>query len=268
MNVHRFAIAVAATQLIAIVSGAYITSSRIALGPGLARWVSAAHAGIGIAVLALALGLCLAAPRVAAASIGFASLVLAVVVSGWPVLRVVWHAVFAHSSVALTTAVAVVTSSAWIKPAERVELGSWSALRPAAIATPPAVLVQISLGALYRHQVIGVMPHMLGAMVVALLTLVVSVVLLQHFTACRPLQSAATALISIVLAQVCLGIAVFIMVLLDAGNTPAFAWTATAHVSVGSVTLAASVVTAILVARLCVGDTPADRNTQSSGPST
>jgi heme A synthase len=115
--------------------------------------------------------------------------------------------------------------------------------------TPPAVLAQISLGALYRHQITGVMPHMLGAMVVALLTLGVSVILLQHFPDLRELKSAATALISAVLAQVCLGIAVFFMLLLGVGNIPAFAWLATGHVCVGTLTFAAGIVTAMQVGR-------------------
>jgi hypothetical protein len=70
------------------------------------------------------------------------------------------------------------------------------------------------MGALYRHQILGVMPHMLGAMVVAILALVVSMTLIQHFGDQPQLKSSATGLITVVLAQVCLGIAAFLMLLL------------------------------------------------------
>ncbi len=118
-------------------------------------------------------------------------------------------------------------------------------MRPAAVATPVVVLIQILLGALYRHQMTGVMPHMFGAMIVALLTMVVSAIVLQHFSESRPLKQAATMLISAVLAQVCLGIAVFVMLLLNVGDSPAFVWIASAHVTTGTLLLAASVLMAL-----------------------
>ena len=98
------------------------------------------------------------------------------------------------------------------------------------------------MGALYRHQILGVMPHMLGAMVVAILALIVSMILIQHFGDQPQLKSSASALIAVVLAQACLGIAAFLMLLLGAGNTSAFIWLTTGHVCVGSLAFATSVV--------------------------
>lgn len=254
---NRCILAVAALEFFAIFSGAFLSSSRIALGqPAPVAFV---HQAVGIAALLLALGLCLWISRNAAgrnvraaAWLTFATLAVSSA-TGWAsplsAARVVCHAVFAHLSIALITAAAVLNSRGWSEPATPADSESWGALRPAALWTPAAVLVQIAMGALYRHQITGVMPHMLGAMVVALLTLVVSVILLQHFQGQRELKSAATALISAVLAQVCLGIAVFIMLLLGVGNNPAFAWLATGHVCVGTLTFAASVVTAMQVRR-------------------
>jgi hypothetical protein len=167
------------------------------------------------------------------------------VLGGFSAPVILAHTVLAHSSVALATAAIVLTSPAWQKPASRVSPGSWKALRPAALATPPAVILQITMGALYRHQITGVMPHMLGAMVVALLTLVVASILLQHFGGQRQLKNAATALLAIALTQVSLGIGAFLMVLLGGTALPEFAWLATAHLCVGALTLAASVATAM-----------------------
>jgi hypothetical protein len=261
---HRWATAVVVLEFAAMVSGAATSSNRIAFGHSQAVGF---HKGLSISAVVFAMALCFVAARSRASWLVLSSIAVAGL-TGWPSLHVVWHAVFAHLALGLGTAAVVLSSAAWAKPAESIDLGPWRALRPAAIVMPGMVLIQISLGALYRHQVIGVMLHMLGAMVVALLALVVSVILVQHFGEHRHLKRAATALMSVVLAQVCLGIAVFIIVLLNFNNTAAFAWMATGHVCVGALTLAASVVTAMQVVRFCADDTRADRSTQSTGPST
>ncbi len=120
-----------------------------------------------------------------------------------------------------------------------------SGLRLLVKSAPALVLLQIILGAAYRHKAIGVMPHMAGAMLVAGLLLIVCTIVLQRFPESPPLQTIAGALLGIVLLQVSLGIAVFVMRLLDVESTPAFLPTAVAHVTVGSVTLAATTALAI-----------------------
>ena len=257
-GLYRCAIAAAAADLIAIFSGAFIASGKVTVNAVQPPPGTNAHQAVAIAVLVLGLGLCLWVSRadagrfaLIAAWSAFAAMA-ACTATGWISPRsaalAVWHACFAHLSIALVTATVVLIAANW-SVAKPVSAGSWTFLRPAAFATPPAVLLQITLGALYRHQITGVMFHMLGAMLVALLTLVVSVVLLQYFPQQPELKRAGTALISLVVAQVCLGIAVFMMLLLDAGTTPAFAWIATGHVSVGALTFAASVAMAIVVGR-------------------
>jgi len=249
----RYIAVVWSAALLAILSGAFITSGKIGLSPAQPVPSSAPHVIIASLALLLTLALCISVPRFRlAAWLGFASLALSGAIGAMAPLTpglIVLHAVFAHLSLVLITGAAVLSSLASTKQAEPLDPGSWTALRPMALITPPFVLLQITMGALYRHEIVGVMPHMLGAMIVAILTLVVSVILLQNFRSSRELTNSATALISIVLAQVCLGIAVFIMLLLGVGSGPIFAWLATAHVSVGALTFVASVVTAIYVKR-------------------
>jgi len=246
-SAHRWIVALAVGELLAIVTGAFQASSRISLNAAIVP----VHVPIGIAVVAAGLIICIRA-RGTPLWLAFAGLALSGM-TGWisPVTpgRVVWHALYSHTALALVTATAVLTSHAWSEPAKPVSAGSWGALRPVALVTPPAVLLQIVMGALYRHQILGVMWHMLGAMMVAILTLVLSVVLLQHFADQQQLKSAATWLISAVLAQVCLGVATFLMILLGAGNIPPFVWLATGHLTVGAATLAASVVASMQVRR-------------------
>jgi len=240
---HKVILAVAAWEWITLATGAFETSSRIALN---VPKFGTAHSVLAVGALFAVLGLCFWG-RLARTALWltFASLVLSGV-TGWfsqaSPGRIVWHAVFSHLAVGLATAAAVQTSASWSKPAKSISSGPWKALRPAAELTPPIVLFQIAMGALYRHQIFGVMPHMLGAMVVAILTLVVSMTLIQYFGHHPQLKSAASALIAAVLAQVCLGIAAFLMLLLGAGNSSAFVWITTGHVCVGSLTFAASVV--------------------------
>jgi hypothetical protein len=255
---RRWTIVVAVLAFAAVLTGGFDTSTRIVLGKTQPGQSSAVHEFAGIAALVVSLGLCLLASLRDARPylrttmwLTFGTLaVSAIVVAGaLSATSIVVHTVCAHLSVALATAAIVLTSPAWSEPAKPVSPESWKAVRPAALATPAAVLLQITMGALYRHQIIGVMLHILGAMVVAILTLVVSTLLLQHFPTQRQLKSAATALISIALVQISLGIGVFFMVLLGVTGLPQFAWLATSHVCVGTLTLAASVAAAMQVGR-------------------
>ena len=160
-----------------------------------------------------------------------------------------FHACLAHASFAGISAIAVLTSSGWDRGPEPVADRGWTAVRPLATATPPAVFIQIILGALYRHQLIGVMAHIAGALVVVLLALICSVIVLQHFPEHRPLRRAASFVIFSVVAQVCLGIAAFIMPLLGSSDNLTLVIVTTAHVLVGAVTLASSIAMALVVRR-------------------
>jgi len=173
---------------------------------------------------------------------------------GWPAQPLsatlgTFHAVLAHFFFAIVVVIVVVTSASWNREAVVVDDGGRFLLRPLAIATPPVVLLQTTLGAAYRHDAIGVMPHMAGAMVVALTTLVVSAVILQNFPGPAPMRRAAAVLISIVLAQVCLGIAAFLMLILNTAGTFAFVLVTVGHVATGAATLGASVVMAMQTRR-------------------
>jgi heme A synthase len=118
------------------------------------------------------------------------------------------------------------------------------------------VFLQIALGAAYRHDVTGVMPHIAVAMGVAFLALIVCSVVLQNFPEPKSMRRAAVALIAIVLTQVCLGIAAFVMLLLNFTASLVFVPVTVGHVTVGAATLAASVVMAIEVRRHVSNEVP------------
>lgn len=158
------------------------------------------------------------------------------------------HASLAPLVFAIFVAMAVVTSSGWNQPPILVEDQAAPALRFLAIASPALIFLQILLGAAYRHRLIGLLPHMAGAMIVSFPILALAMLILQRHPEHRNLCAAATWLISIFLAQVMLGITAFVMPLLKANPIAVIAVTAS-HVVVGSLTLAVNVVLAMQVQR-------------------
>lgn len=159
------------------------------------------------------------------------------------------HAILAALFLSAVVVIAFYIPQDWINGPEMVDMTPGPSLPMMALVTPLVVIVQIALGAAYRHKVFGVMPHMAGAMVAVLLLLVLSVQLLQNFPTHPTLRPVAMASMSVVLLQVTLGIAAFVMRLLDFDSVPAFAYIAAAHICTGALTLGASVVLCIEVRR-------------------
>ena len=261
---HRCALLVVVLAIAAMVAGAFITSTEIAArqsGSAVSPVVDVAvHRGLAAALMLFAIGLAIwisSAPTRgwlrAVAWTSVATLVLDGIL-GWsrPPLAAnagVLHALLAQLFFSLSVAIAAGTSAGWNRTPELVDGGSKPLLRPLAIATPPVVFLQIALGATYRHEMTSIMPHMAVAMVVAFAALIGSSVVLQNFPRPASLRRAAAALISIVLTQVCLGIAAFLMLLLNFTGAFYFVAVTVGHVLVGASTLAASVVLAMQIWR-------------------
>ena len=254
--------------LAAIVSGAIITSNRNAeqrgqlevSGAGRAATpYDAVHIAVSIVAGVLTLGLAVwpgktkASRSLQVLAWISASALLIVAASGWlsapaSPLNGFLHACCAQAFLAVLSAIAVLTSRGWNRGTEPVADRGWTALRPLATATPLAVFVQIILGAAYRHQLLGVITHIAGALVVVLLALIGSVIVLQHFPEHLALRRAAIALISSVVTQVCLGIPALVVPLLGSGGVTLALLTA-AHVFVGAMTLASSIAMAMVIRR-------------------
>ena len=159
------------------------------------------------------------------------------------------HACLAQLFFSVTVALAVFTSRNWQQGPDPVEDYGWPSLRSLAILTPHLVLAQIALGAGFRHRAFGLMPHIIGAMIIPLAILLVGMFVLQQFPRHRALRPAAVALLSITGVQVLLGIGAY-FARLEAVDYPlAMVLTTVAHVATGGLTLAASVVLAIQIRR-------------------
>lgn len=250
-EINFYALLVAASVLTLIAIGAYVTSRASAAQLDTRRLLDAnVHSGAAVIVGALALALALRESRIAAAIVAWTFLALFAMEGsvGWLGGRLL-HATLAPIVFAGVVAVVAVTSAGWSEITEFVDERTIPFLRPLAIAGPPLLILQTLLGASYRHKLSGVIPHLVGAMIVSLAALIAATLVLHRCPAHRALRSAARWLMATVLAQVTLGVTAFAMQLLGLATAMVLVITTTSHVVVGSLTMSASVVFAMQVQR-------------------
>ncbi len=255
--VHVSAVASAALTCFLIVSGASITSGEEQSWPVTPTIHTLAAIATGVAVLALAIILTLTHQLRGVRAAGWAAAGL-LAVNSWVALKsglpltpalAIPHAMLAPALLAALVSIATVTSASWRGTPQVVDIRKWPALPALATSAPFLVITQIGLGAAYRHKAASVLPHMFGALVVTLLMMTICIVILQHFGDHHSLRPAAVAGLTIVLAQIAVGIAAFAMRLLNFDNSSFFVILTVVHVANGALTLTASVVLAIEVRR-------------------
>lgn len=260
---NRFAILAAVFALIVVGSGAIVTSSKEAISAENSTRVETpagveVHPVMGEALAGITLALAIALWRSRSGVLTNMAIV-AVVLCAADVLvafreplgadRAVLHAWLAAALFGALSAIVLFTSEYWKREPERVGDHGLRFLRPLAISTPPLVLIQIVLGAMYRHKVTSVFWHMGGALLVSLATLVGAMVVIQQYPGHRALKNSATLLMSVVLTQIAFGVAAFTLQLLDTGNALALELATVSHVVVGNLTLASSLLFAMEVQR-------------------
>jgi len=169
---------------------------------------------------------------------------LRVLLPGYKPLIAVPHALIAQSFFAVLVSIAVFTSRRWQTDREvKPDLGRPS-LRRLAAATVAAVLVQLVLGAGFRHQAFGITPHIIGAIVVAALVFWTSMATLTRHAQENYLTRPAQTALCLVIIQLCLGVVTYVARLRSMGDPqplePMISLTV-AHLVVGALTLAAMV---------------------------
>jgi heme A synthase len=255
--IFRLAILVSIGVLVLIVNGAMV-------GPGTSPGspIASTHRLASIPVNVLALGLVLwlafSDARPAARKLAWVTLAIALlqdsvghaaVLTMLPRTAGITHALMAPLFFAAAVAIAVVTSPAWNRGPELVFDYGWPSMRSLAILTPILVLLQITLGAAFRQKVLTLLPHVLGAMFVALAILLESIFVLQQFPTHRVLRPAAKTLLGVAFGQVFLGLTALIMKSMADDTAAAVVITVAAHVTGGAVTLATTIVLSILIRR-------------------
>jgi len=273
---HRYAILVAVCTLLLVLAGASVTSKEAGLSvpdwplsygqviPDMTGGVlfETGHrdiAGVvGILTVILAIWISRVEKRPWMRRLGWVAVSLVVaqaLLGGATVLMLqpppvsIAHACLAQLFFSVTVAIAVFTSRKWQEGPEPVEDYGWPSLRSLAIVTPILILLQIALGAGFRHRAFGLLPHVVGAMIVPLVILLVGVFALHQFPKHRSLRPAAVAVLSITGVQVFLGVIAYIARINAAEYPLAMVLTTVTHVATGGLTLAASVVLAIQIRR-------------------
>jgi heme A synthase len=158
----------------------------------------------------------------------------------------VTHSLLAQLFFSITVVIVVFTSSGWQHNPKQVE--GTSSLRYLANIAPALVLAQVALGVAFRHGVASVMPHILGAFVVALLIVGVAMPAINRpeHAALRP---AGMSLLAVTLLQVFLGLALFTIMGFDNIDPLIVILAVLAHTIAGALTLALSIVMALMVWR-------------------
>ncbi len=162
------------------------------------------------------------------------------------------HACLAQLFFSTTVAIALFTSPGWRQGPRWVEAAGWPARSWGALLVPGAVFLQLALGASYRHRVLGLVPHVLGAVVVSALVLFVSFFFMTHYSRHRALYGSALALLMVTFAQVFLGVGAYMTRVDTSGSPqpmPVMVVFTVAHVALGALTLASSIVLAIQIHR-------------------
>lgn len=168
-----------------------------------------------------------------------------------------WWISSAHASLAqlffsTTVALAIFTSSWWLREPVAVDEDARYPIRGLSLAAPIFVLGQLALGAAARHKAIGSIYHICGSPIVTFVVLWVALRILLHYVENRELRMGALALIGATITQVFLGIAAYMSRIAYADAIqpmPLMVTFTVLHVAVGALTLATSVALAILVRR-------------------
>jgi len=251
LGLHIYSILVAVAVWCLIVSGAMVASQE--------GTTEGWHRAIGefVAVMVLGLGVRLVMTKTqewlrrlgraaVAVTIADAGLGLRAAPAAAPAFSMA-HAFLAPILLSLVAAIALATSRSWQRDPIFLQDQGWPPLRGVARNTLALVVIQVGLGAAFRYGSIGVMVHILGALIVVvfILTLVVLVTLMPEHPTLRP---AAITLGVVTFAQIFLGLTVVSMGTAQANKGLAAA-VSVAHVAMGAVTLATTLVVALEVWR-------------------
>ena len=240
------AVAVVSSTLVLVGLGAAVTSNRelasvravlpffavlvsiLTLGLGATLWRS--YRGLGIALVA-------------------SVLLLGVPMGESSGLRAA-HAVLAQCFFGLSWAAMLVTSRRWQEGPWIVQDGGVPSLRSLSVFVAGVTLVQVMLGAGFRHGAMSVVPHVVGAIVTTVLVLVLATFTITQFPKHRVLVGSAWHLIGTVTLQIGLGVVAFVGRLNHPeGVDPSSGLMAStvAHVVVGALTLASTFALALQV---------------------
>jgi cytochrome c oxidase assembly protein subunit 15 len=274
-EVHRLAIILCCLTVALLVAGALVTSNEAGDSVpdwplSFGRWLIRSNnfisnvryeyshrfiAGIvGFTTLALAVWTYFAERRNWMRRLGliaFAGVVAQAIIGGMRVwfpeykaLIAVPHALVAQSFFAVAVSIVVFTSRSWWSPRQIKSDEKSLPLRTLTGMTVLAVLIQLVLGAGFRHQAFGIAPHIAGAVIVAVLIATTVITVVRRHGDDGYLARPAKFAVALLIIQLGLGIGAYLARLASAGDPqplePMISLTV-AHLVVGALTLATMV---------------------------
>lgn len=164
------------------------------------------------------------------------------------------HAALAQTFFCLAVAVAVFTERKWIEEVPRVETETRKpGLFQLTLLSIFVLYVQLTLGAMFRHHGLSWWPHVANAVIVAFVLSWTAIRALSVYSQIEAIRRPAIVMISLLITQLCLGFAAFLTRVAwgrDAVQPELpMVISTVAHVAVGALLLATTVVLAIQVWR-------------------
>ncbi|MGA8100767.1 MAG: COX15/CtaA family protein [Candidatus Acidiferrales bacterium] len=163
------------------------------------------------------------------------------------------HATLAQLFFITVISIAMFTSKWWRSDLPELEDSGSPALRSLVVCTTAVIIVQLFLGAAFRHNALGIQPHLVGAVVVAVMVVLTSRAVRKRFPLVKDLRRCGQWLNIFFGIQILLGIAAYWVTIAyhDAPQPmPLFVTVTVAHVLGGALTLAASFVLTLTTFRL------------------
>jgi len=279
-SLHRYAVFTACCTFLLLIAGALVTSNDAGLS--IPDWPLAygsltppmvggiryefSHrviaTCIGMLTIGLAVWLWRAEKRRWMRWLGFAALggVIAQGILGGMTVRMFQpppvsaaHATLAQLFFSTVVAIAVFTSSWWNGELPGVEDTGTPRVRPLIVWTLVAVFLQLILGAAFRHKGFGIIPHLIGAVIVTILIFMTAGALKRRFSNVPALRNCARLLHMLIGVQLLLGGGAYWSRLYAARFPQPIAVMVTltvVHTVTGALVLAATLVTALISFRL------------------
>ncbi len=286
-GIYRFAVATSIATIVLLMAGALVTNNDA--GDSVPDWPLAYHrlipsftggvryeyshrviAGL-VAIMTAILAIWIAASdkRRSIRRLGWSALALVLaqavlggmrVLIGDPALYATSHAVLAQIVFIAVVSLSLFISPWWRHNAPRLEdTGSPRALTIASWTTL-IIFIQIVLGAAFRHGALGIVPHVVGAVVVGVFVVWTGRVIRKRFPTVPELRRGVAWLHSTFGTQVLLGIAAYwVIAAADSVGQPSqlYVVLTVAHVLVGALTLASSLLLTLSCSRMILPSHPA-----------
>jgi cytochrome c oxidase assembly protein subunit 15 len=283
-SVHRFALFLSCSVVVLLMAGALVTSHDAGLAvpdwplsygsllPPMVGGIFWEHGHrmmatlVGILTVVMAILLGRSEPRRWVRNLGWTAvgLVIAQGLLGGLTVRYLLpplistaHATLAQLFFITVVSITLFTSRWWQSDLSLLEDSRSPGLRRLAALTTTAIFLQLILGAGFRHGAFGILPHIIGAVVVLFLVIGTGRTVRKRFGPVRDLRRWGILLQSFLGIQILLGLAAYWAVVRaaqDAQPTGVYVVTTVAHVLGGALTLAASLVLTLSCFRLIRDD--------------